>query len=161
MPDPSPTPPPITLGVIIGNRDFFPDVLVGEARRDMEKLFAEIGIKAVMLTAKDTKLGGVETLAEARKCAELFSANRAVIDGVLVVLPNFGDEKGVAETLKTAGLNVPVLIQAYPDDLNALGVARRRDAFCGKISVCSNLNQAGIPFTLTRKHVVHPTDAGW
>jgi L-fucose isomerase-like protein len=157
MPDAS----PITLGVIIGNRDFFPDVLVGEARRDMEKLFGEIGIKAVMLTAKDTKLGGVETLAEARKCAELFAANRSAIDGVLVVLPNFGDEKGVAETLKTAGLNVPVLIQAYPDDLNALGVARRRDAFCGKISVCSNLNQAGIPFTLTRKHVVHPTDPGF
>jgi hypothetical protein len=49
-----------------------------------------------------------------------------------------------------AQLNVPVLVQGYPDDLNALGVARRRDAFCGKISVCNNLTQARIPFTLTQ-----------
>jgi L-fucose isomerase-like protein len=80
---------------------------------------------------------------------------------VLVVLPNFGDEKGVADTLKLAGLNVPVLVQGYPDDLDRLDVARRRDAFCGKISVCNNLRQAGIPYSLTRKHVVHPTDAAF
>ncbi len=103
----------------------------------------------------------METYAEARKCAELFAAHRNEIDGVLVVLPNFGDEKGVADTLKLAALNVPVLIQGYPDDLNALGVSRRRDAFCGKISVCNNLTQARIPYSLTRKHVVHPTDASF
>jgi L-fucose isomerase-like protein len=148
-----------TLGVIIGNRDFFPDVLVGEARKDLNKLFDVAGIKAVMLTPEQSKLGGVETYADARKCADLFRANRDAIDGVLVCLPNFGDEKGVADTLKMAQLNVPVLVQGYPDDLNALGVARRRDAFCGKISVCNNLTQAKIPFTLTKKHVVHPTDA--
>src|SRR6185503_19257303 len=91
MPNPTPT---TTLGVIIGNRDFFPDVLVGEARKDLSKLFDAAGIKAVMLTPEQSKLGGVETYAEARKCAELFRANRDTIDGVLVCLPNFGDEKG-------------------------------------------------------------------
>jgi L-fucose isomerase-like protein len=148
----------VALGVIIGNRDFFPDVLVGEARKEIRKLLEESGIDAVMLSPEQTKLGGVETYSDARKCADLFSENRRRIDGILVVLPNFGDEKGVADTLKLAALNVPVLIQAYPDDLNALGVARRRDAFCGKISVCNNLNQARIPFTLTQKHVVQPGD---
>jgi L-fucose isomerase-like protein len=154
MPEPS----RVTLGVIIGNRDFFPDVLVGEARKDIQKLFNLAHIDAIMLSPQQSKLGGVETYADARKCADLFSDNRRKIDGILVVLPNFGDEKGVADTLKMAGLNVPILIQAYPDDLNALGVARRRDAFCGKISVCNNLNQANIRFTLTQKHVVHPND---
>lgn len=77
---------------------------------------------------------------------------------MLVVLPNFGDEKGVADVLKMAGLNVPVLIQAYPDDLDRLTPARRRDGFCGKISVCNNLAQADIKFSLTRKHVVRPDD---
>jgi L-fucose isomerase-like protein len=149
----------VTLGVIIGNRDFFPDVLVGEARKDLTKLFEQANIKSIMLTPEQSKLGGVETYAEARKCADLFSAHRDKIDGVLVCLPNFGDEKGVADTLKMANLNVPVLVQGYPDDLNALGVARRRDAFCGKISVCNNLKQAGIPFTLTTRHVVHPNDS--
>src|SRR5438128_2185159 len=153
MPQPS-TKTQTTLGVIIGNRDFFPDILVGEARKDIEKLFAQLGIKAVMLSPEQTKLGGVETYADARKCADLFSANRQGIDGVLVCLPNFGDEKGVADTLKMAALNVPVLVEGFPDDLNALGVSRRRDAFCGKISVCNNLTQARIPFTLTQKHVV-------
>ncbi len=152
---------PLTLGVIIGNRDFFPDVLVGEARKDFERIFQREGIDPVMLTPQQTKLGGVETYADARHCADLFSSHRNQIDGVLVVLPNFGDEKGVADTLKMSKLNVPILIQGYPDDLNALGVARRRDAFCGKISVCNNLNQARIPFTLTSRHVVHPNDASF
>jgi L-fucose isomerase-like protein len=149
------------FGVIFGNRDFFPDKLVAEARIDVTKLLGELGIQAVMLDTTATKLGGVETHDDARKCADLFRANRDKIDGVLVVLPNFGDEKGVADTLKLAGLNVPVLVQGYPDDLDRLDVIRRRDAFCGKISVCNNLRQAGIPFSLTTKHVVHPLDASF
>src|SRR3954471_11482900 len=150
------TTPTSTLGVIIGNRDFFPDVLVGEARKDLNRLFQQNNIRAIMLTPEQTKLGGVETYADARKCADLFAAHRNEIDGVLVCLPNFGDEKGVADTLKQAGLGVPVLVQGSSHHLNALGVERRRDAFCGKISVCNNLKQAGIPFTLTTSHVVHP-----
>lgn len=148
------TPP--TLGVIYGNRDFFPDPLVTEARADMARLFAELGIRAVQLGDQDTKLGGVETHADACKCAELFRRHREEIDGVLVCLPNFGDEKGVLDALRLSGLNVPVLIQAYPDRMDQLGPARRRDAFCGKISVCNNLVQAGIRFSLTTEHVAHP-----
>lgn len=150
-------PAPPTLGVIFGNRDFFPDQLVTEARADIDKLFARLGIKAIQLQETDSKLGGVETHADARQCAALFRKHSDEIDGVLVCLPNFGDEKGVADVLKLAGLNVPVLIQAYPDDPNLLSPARRRDSFCGKISVCNNLVQAGIKFTLTSKHVSHPT----
>ncbi len=146
----------VTLGVIIGNRGFFPDILVGEARRDLMKLFDEADIQAVLLDEQATKLGAVETWAHAKRCAELFRANRDRIDGVLVCLPNFGDEKGVADTLKLAGLNVPVLVQAYPDDLDQLSPERRRDAFCGKISVCNNLRQYGIPFSLTEDHTIHP-----
>ncbi len=146
----------LTLAVIIGNRDFFPDQLVSEARRDVLDLFAARQITPIIVAEEATKLGGIETHAEARTCAELFAKHRTEIDGVLVVLPNFGDEKGVADTLKLSGLNVPVLIQGYPDDPDKLNVARRRDAFCGKISVCNNLVQAGIKFSLTSKHVSHP-----
>jgi L-fucose isomerase-like protein len=35
-------------------------------------------------------------------------------------------------------------------------VADRRDSFCGKMSVCNNLKQYGIPFTLTKLHTVQP-----
>jgi L-fucose isomerase-like protein len=150
-----------SVGVIYGNRDFFPDLLVTEARADIAALFAELGVNAVQLGEQDSKLGGVETHADARKCAELFRKHADKIDGVLVCLPNFGDEKGVADTLKMAGLNKPILIQGYPDDLNKLHVERRRDAFCGKISVCNNLKQAGIPFTLTSRHVSRPDSASF
>ncbi|WP_316809962.1 L-fucose/L-arabinose isomerase family protein [Pedobacter heparinus] len=147
-----------TLGVIIGNRDFFPDRLVADARTEILGELAKLNIRAILLEEGQSKLGGVETFHDAQKCAELFKQHRDEITGVLVVLPNFGDERGVAETLKLSQLNVPVLIQAYPDDLDKLDVARRRDSWCGKISVCNNLYQFGIKYTLTTKHVVHPSD---
>lgn len=152
---------PLTLGVIFGNRDFFPDKLVPDARADISQLFEELGIRGIMLEDGATKLGGVETHNDARACADLFRQHRDEIDGVLVCLPNFGDEKGVADTLKLAELGVPVLVQGYPDDLDKLDPIRRRDAFCGKISVCNNLRQAGIAYSLTTQHVVHPTDASF
>ncbi len=147
-----------SIGVIFGNRDFFPDHLVTEARNDIQKVLKDLGIGGIMLSEEDTKLGGVEIFREANICADLFRKNRDRILGVLVVLPNFGDEKGVADTLKMAELNVPVLIQGYPDDLDKLDPSRRRDAYCGKISVTNNLYQYGIKFSLTGKHVIHPTD---
>jgi L-fucose isomerase-like protein len=147
-----------TLGIIIGNRDFFPDKLVAEARTEILDLFKELNITPVLLSDADSKLGGVETFAEAQKCAALFRKHADDIDGILVVLPNFGDEKGVAETIKLSGLNVPVLIQGYPDDLSKMDVVNRRDAWCGKISVCNNLYQYGIKCSLTTKHVVSPKD---
>ena len=153
--------PRATLAVILGNRDFFPDRLISEARRDLTALFGELDIQPVVLDESDTKLGSVETFQHARRCAELFRAHADRIDGVLVCLPNFGDEKGVADTLRLAALDVPVLVQAYPDDLSQLNVERRRDAFCGKISVCNNLRQYGIPFTLTEEHTVHPLSASF
>lgn len=147
-----------TLGVIIGNRDFFPDQLVSEARADILALFAELGIEAVLLDEQTTKLGGVETWEDAKKCGALFAANRERIEGILVVLPNFGDEKGIADAIKLSGLQVPILVQAYPDDLGQFNIERRRDAFCGKVSVCNNLRQYGYPFSLTELHTVHPHD---
>ncbi len=147
-----------TLGVIIGNRDFFPDKLVAEARTEIMDLCKQLNITPILLSDADSKLGGVETFAEAQKCANLFKQHAEAIDGILVILPNFGDEKGVAEAIKLSGLTVPVLIQGYPDDLNKMDVVNRRDAWCGKISVCNNLYQYGIKYTLTTKHVVSLKD---
>ncbi len=149
------------IGLIIGNRDFFPDKFVDECRQDILKSLEKVGVMPVMLDKHTTKFGGVETFNEAQKCATLFKNHANNILGILVVLPNFGSEKGIADTLKLAGLDVPVLVQAYPDDLNTLDVAGRRDAWCGKLSVCNNLYQYGIKFSLTTKHVVHPSDTGF
>ena len=147
-----------TLGIIIGNRDFFPDSLVEQARLEIIEVFENLNLTPVLLNPQETKLGGVETFQEARKCADLFKKHREEIMGVLVLLPNFGDEKGVADTLKLANLDVPVLIQAYPDDLQKMNVVNRRDSWCGKISVCNNLYQYGIKYSLTTQHVVSPSN---
>jgi L-fucose isomerase-like protein len=143
-----------TLAVILGNRDFFPDALVSEARADLLGLFQELDIDAVMLSTEETKLGAVETWQNAVRCGDLFRQNRGRIEGILVCLPNFGDEKGVADSIRLSELNVPILVHACPDDLDQFGLERRRDAFCGKISVCNNLRQYGLRYSLTQEHTV-------
>ncbi len=144
----------VTFGVIVGNRGFFPDSLAKEGRKNMLDVLKENGHLSIALSTKDTKFGTVETFEDAKKCAALFAKNADKIDGIIVMLPNFGDEKGVAETIKRSGLNVPILIQAEPDDPAKMTLANRGDSFCGKISVCNNLNQAGIPYSLTASHTV-------
>ena len=147
-----------TLGIIVGNRDFFPDILIAEARRDLTKLFGELEVEPVWLTQSDSKLGAVETWTDARKCGDLLRRERERLDGILICLPNFGDEKGVADSIRLADVNIPILVQAYPDDLDQFGLDRRRDAFCGKISVCNNLRQFGFKYSLTRDHTVAVLD---
>ncbi len=144
----------LTFGVIVGNRAFFPDVLVRDGRQQLLDLLTASGFQHVALSPDDAKFGAVETYADAKKCADLFSRHRADVDGIIVTLPNFGDEKAIAETIKSAGLDVPILIHAEPDDPRQLAVEQRRDSFCGKISVCNNLRQAGIPYSLTQRHTI-------
>jgi L-fucose isomerase-like protein len=100
----------------------------------------------------DTNLGAVLSFEEAKTCAALFNAHRDRISGILVILPNFGEELGIAEAVDRAGLDVPVLVQACDDDFDKLDMANRRDAFCGKLSVCNNFYHRGIPYSLTRLH---------
>jgi L-fucose isomerase-like protein len=147
-----------TLGVILGNRDFFPDALIAEARRDLSTLFGQLDIQPIWLAPGESKLGDVQNWQDALKCGELFRRRRAEIEGVLVCLPNFGDEKALADAVRLSELNVPILVQACPDDLDQFGLERRRDAFCGKISACNNLRQYGYKYTLTRDHTVAIND---
>ncbi len=143
-----------TFGVIVGNRGFFPDALAKEGRKNILGTLKNNGFNSVALSMQETKYGTVETFADAKKCAALFAEKSEKIDGIIVTLPNFGDEKAVAETIKRSGLNVPILIHAEPDTQGKMSASNRRDSFCGKISVCNNLRQAAIPYTLTMSHTV-------
>jgi len=147
---------PTTLGVIVGNRGFFPSHLCSTGRTDMLAAVRREGLEAVALEPDATPHGAVESLADARACADLFRARRDDIDGVLVTLPNFGDERAVANTLRWADLDVPVLVHAFTDDSACMTIEHRRDSFCGKMSVCNNLHQYGIPYSLTSLHTVAP-----
>jgi len=145
-----------TLGVIVSNRGFFPDHLCKSGRQTVLKVLEEAGIQTVTLTPEDTTFGSIESLSDAQKCADLFKAHREEIDGVLVTLPNFGDERAVSNALRWADLDVPVLIHAFPDDVAHMTIADRRDAFCGKMSACNNLRQYGVKYSLTTLHTVDP-----
>src|SRR5207249_8253594 len=134
-----------TFGIIIGNRGFFPAHLCESGRREILRVLEQENIKAVTLPIEATRFGAVESLADAQKCADLFQAHREEIDGVLVTLPNFGDERAVANTLRWASLNVPVLIHAFNDDGARMTRRDRRDSLYGKMSVCNRLRQYRIP----------------
>ena len=71
----------MTMGVIVGNRGFFPDVLAKTGREDVIEALARAGIDAVVLSPEESKYGAVETHEDAKRCAELFRANAARIDG--------------------------------------------------------------------------------
>ncbi len=150
-------PKQMTMGLIVGNRGFFPDHLARDGRTEMISVLEGAGVKVIVAGPQDTKYGAIETRAEAKKCAALFDAHRKEIDGVIVTLPNFGDERAIAEALRMADLNVPVLVQATPDNSSAMGIRDRRDSFCGKMSACNNLMQYGIPYSLTSSHTVLPS----
>src|SRR5579872_3845567 len=146
----------VTFGVIVGNRGFFPDHLAQSGRSEMLAAIEKAGYGAVAPKPDETKFGAVETRAEARCSADLFKKHREEIDGVIVTLPNFGDERAIADTLRMAGLNVPVLVQATPDTPGRMLIQDRRDSFCGKMSACNNLKQYGIPYSLTSLHTEAP-----
>ena len=150
-----------TFGVIVGNRGIFPGSLARDGRAEMLSTLEKEGYDSICLTPEDTQFGSVETFSQATACAELFRRNADKIDGILVTLPNFGDERGVADAIRMSGLKVPVLVHAFPDSISQFDMKQRRDAFCGKMSVCSNLSQYNIPFTLTTKHTVAPDAPGF
>jgi len=146
----------MTMGLIVGNRGFFPGHLAQSGREEMIAALHRANMDVVALTPAESKHGAVETREEARRCADLFRRNRDRIDGIIVALPNFGDERAIADTLRLSDLQVPVLIQATPDDPRKMTIASRRDSFCGKMSACNNLRQYGIPYSITTLHTESP-----
>ncbi len=146
----------MTMGLIVGNRGFFPDHLAKSGREEMIQALRNAGICVVALTPEDSKYGAVETREESRKCAALFDANRDKIDGIIVTLPNFGEERAIADAIRMSRLSVPVLVQATPDSSGSMSIRDRRDSFCGKMSACNNLGQYGIRYSLTSRHTEAP-----
>jgi L-fucose isomerase-like protein len=146
----------MTIGVIVGNRGFFPHHLAKTGREEMIQALQQAGMDVVVLGPEQSKYGAVETYDEAKRCAELFKSKADTIDGVIVTLPNFGDERAIADTLRLSRLDVPVLVQATPDTPSKMAITHRRDSFCGKMSACNNLRQYGIPYSLTTLHTEKP-----
>ncbi|MFG6081171.1 L-fucose/L-arabinose isomerase family protein [Paracoccus litorisediminis] len=142
----------VTLGVVIGSRAFFSPAPCKAARDEVLAQLERLGIDAIILPYEATANGAVQSIADAELYAAHFKENRDRIDGLVICLPNFGDEIAIAELVNRAKLNVPILLQASNDEVDKVSVAERRDAFCGKLSVSNNFWQYGIPFTETTNH---------
>jgi L-fucose isomerase-like protein len=144
-----------TFALFFGNRGFFPASLIAEAREELPRVLEEWGHDVLMFDEEATRYGAVETPREGEKYANFLRENRGEFGGVILCLPNFGDETGAVAALQEA--HVPILIQAYPDDLDKMAPELRRDAFCGKISIMDVFCQYGVKFTALKPHVVSPS----
>lgn len=146
---------PLTFALYFGNRGFFPESLIAGARAQMKEAVERAGHRALLLGEAETRFGAVETAEEGRRYARFLEEHRGRYDGVVLCLPNFGDENGAIAALADCG--TPILIQAYPDELDKMGFNHRRDAFCGKFSVMDVFHQYRLPFTTFEPHTIAPS----
>ena len=146
----------MTFALYFGNRGFFPETLIASARTEIKAAVEALGHKTLMLDENATRYGAVETTDEGLVYAKWLASHRGEYDGVILSLPNFGDENGAIAALRDCG--TPILIQAYPDEFGKMDFLHRRDAFCGKFSVMDVFYQYNLPFTIFAPHTVHPTD---
>lgn len=145
----------MTFALYFGNRGFFPGEVIADAREEMVSVVEKAGYRALVMDESKTRYGAVETIKEGKIYAQFLKEHKDEIDGIILCLPNFGDENGAYYALKDA--NVPILVQAYPDEIGKMDFAHRRDALCGKIAMCNVLRQAGIKYTQTKKFAVSPS----
>jgi len=145
-----------TFALCFGNRGSFPEELIASARKEITEVLNLLGHKTLILDENKTKYGAVETAADGKIYAGFLREHKDEFGGVIFCLPNFGDETGAVSALQDCG--VPILVHAYPDEIDKMGFTQRRDAFCGKISVMNVFKQYGLPFTSFTPHVVHPSN---
>ncbi|MCH4191106.1 MAG: hypothetical protein LKF52_02275 [Butyrivibrio sp.] len=144
----------MTFALAFANRGFMPGELIYEARRDMIAAVTAAGYDYIAMDQEATRYGGIETRQEGRSYAQWLKAHQGEYDGVIFSMPIFADENGAVTALQDAG--VPILLQAYPDEIGKMDFAHRRDAYCGKFSVTDVFTQYHVPFTVLKPHVVHP-----
>ncbi|HPP74373.1 MAG TPA: hypothetical protein PLU88_04525 [Armatimonadota bacterium] len=143
-----------TFALFFGNRGFFPGSLIASARDEMVQTLKNLGHETLIMDAGLTRHGAVETVAEGQAYAKFLKEHEGQFDGIILSLPNFGDENGVIAALRD--VNVPIFVQAYPDDLDKMAPEVRRDSFCGKMSIMDVFFQNDIKYTALKPHTVAP-----
>lgn len=145
------------LALLVANRGFFPSSVIESAYDEMRQAAAKAQVELLEIEKDKVKYGAVETTQEGMIYHDFLEAHHGEYDGVIICLPNFGDENGIKAALRD--VNVPVLLQAYPDEIGKMDFANRRDAFCGKLGLCAVFKQMGFKFTSGKPFVMHPLSA--
>ena len=147
------------LALLVANRGFFPSSVIEATYVDMRAAAARAGVELLEIEEGKVKYNAVETTQEGMVYHDFLEAHNGEYDGVIISLPNFGDENGIKAALRD--VNVPVLLQAYPDEIGQMDFAHRRDAFCGKLGLCAVFKQMGFKFTSGKPFVMHPLSAAF
>ena len=122
----------MTCALAFCNRGFMPGELIYGAREDMIKAVTDAGYDYIAMDAELTRYGGIETRDEGLLYAKWLKSHEGEYDGVIFSMPIFADENGAITALQDAG--VPILMQAYPDEIGKMDFAHRRGPFFGEIS---------------------------
>jgi len=147
---------PLRIGLIPANRNFFSDELAAKMRGETIRAMQAAGMQVVVPSELETKLGCVETREEAEVCGRLFREHD--VAGIVVGAMNFGDEQGVAITVRTARLDVPILLFGGQEEEVLTKSTARRDSFCGLISIAEALRQIDVKYTVAERPICFPTD---
>ena len=151
--------PKAKIGFIPANRGFFSSELAAKMRKETIAAMQRQGIEVVVPSEDQTKVGCVQSLAEAEICAELFRQNK--VQGIVIGAVNFGDEQSAAWVVREAALNVPVLIFGCQEEETLTMGTQRRDSFCGLLSIGDVLRQIGAKYTVARRPICYPADASF
>lgn len=146
----------VKLGLIPANRGFFSDALARKMRGQTIQALEAAGIAAIVPNESQTNMGCVETREEAVVCGRLFRDED--VDGIVVGAMNFGDEQGVAITVREARLDVPILIFGGQEEEVLTHQTPRRDSFCGLISIAEALRQIDVKYTVAERPICFPQD---
>jgi len=146
----------LRIGFIPANRGFFSDALAARMRKGFLDVLRRIGAQVVVPSTRDTKVGCVESLDEALKVGRMFREQQ--VDGIVVAAVNFGDEQGVALTIKESHLRVPILIVGCQEEEVLTPTTQRRDSFCGLLSIGDALRQLNLPYSVPEQPICYPTD---
>ena len=146
----------IKIGLIPANRGFFDAGLAAQMREEAISAISALGIEVVVPSVEQTNLGCVETIAEAEVCAELFRKEN--VNGILIAAVNFGSEQGAAWTVKKAALNVPIMIFGCQEEETLRLKTKRRDSFCGLLSIGEVLRQIGAKYSVAPRPLGYPRE---
>ncbi len=102
------------FGLIVGTRGFFNPALATDGRKKILALMNTLDHDYVILDENETPTGCIETIQDARKCAALFHQEYQRIDGIVLLLPNFGDELGIVNAVNERGVLKGYAFEEYP-----------------------------------------------
>lgn len=146
----------LKLGFVPANRRYFPTDMAAKARAEAITVMTSLGIDVVAPDESLTEAGCIKNRDEGGKFGEVL--RREDLDGIVVGAANFGDEQGCITAVQASRADVPILIFGCQEEEALRPGLKRRDSFCGLLSIAEGLRQIGARYTVAQKPICAPTE---